>query len=139
MSAATIEVKFADPPKDGKKQGTVKAANGEVYGVWPDKLGLLRPGLTYEVEFTERTYQGRTYRTITKCKPSPTSTGGAVKSPIPSERVTTVGSPTPEQVFVTAILAAAVSSQVADLNDRNLHDAVMALRLSWGKTFGSFS
>lgn len=69
MNTATIEVQYAKPPTAGKKQGTVKATTGEIFGIWPDKLGLMRPGNSYEIEFSDREFNGRTYRTIVKCKP----------------------------------------------------------------------
>lgn len=134
MNTATIEVRFADPPKDGKKQGTIKTATGEMFGVWPDKLGLLQPGRTYEVEFSERPYKGRVYKTIIKCKPV-----DQIRSEAQPERVTTVKTATPEQQFVTACLGSAIESQQVEMNDKSLHDAVMLLRVVWGKTFGRFS
>ena len=69
MTAATIRVKAANPPEDGKKQGKVRTDDGATYGVWPKMLGLLRPGNAYEIEYTESTFgEGRTWRTITKVR-----------------------------------------------------------------------
>lgn len=69
MTAATIRVKQANPPAAGKKQGKVSTEDGSVFGVWPKMLGLLRPGATYEVEYTESTFgEGQTWRTITKVR-----------------------------------------------------------------------
>ena len=33
-----IEVAETHPPKTGKKLGTVKTADGQSFGIWPDKL-----------------------------------------------------------------------------------------------------
>jgi hypothetical protein len=61
-----IEVAETHPPKTGMKLGTVKTADGQSFGVWPDKLSGLRVGNRYEIEFDESEFNGRTYRKITK-------------------------------------------------------------------------
>lgn len=53
MAQATIKVAYVNPPKPGKKLGSIKDENGNYYGVWPDKLSLFEPGRTYTIEFTE--------------------------------------------------------------------------------------
>lgn len=69
MNAAVIKIKYADPPKAGKKQATIKTEDNQIFGVWPKEFGLFQPGRTYKVEFSERSFNGKTYRTISKCEP----------------------------------------------------------------------
>jgi hypothetical protein len=106
ISAATILVRFADPAPAGKKQATIKASDGTVYGVWPKDFGRFQPGGRYNIEFTERPYQGRVYRTIVKAEP--VSSG----APSPSQRSVSEGEgvtgTSHEFEFVTRLLAAYV-------------------------------
>ena len=55
-----IEVAETHPPKTGKKLGTVKTADGQSFGIWPDKLSALRVGNRYEIEFDASEFNGRT-------------------------------------------------------------------------------
>lgn len=119
MSTATIEVKYADPPKIGKKQGTIKTPGGDVYGVWPDKLGLLRPGQRYRVEFKEREHGGRTYRTITKVDPVRVNADDA---PLQPDQPTTATNS--ETAAVVRMVAAAIASQQVEFNPGALNKAL---------------
>lgn len=122
-ATATIEVKYADPPKDGKKQGTVKTADGAIYGVWPDKLGLLRPGNVYEVEVTERKYNGRVYRTIVKAKPKAANSNTNADRPAQSH--TNLDA---EGEFVARVLSASIQACAVKYTQAGLIDTVRMLR-----------
>jgi len=107
MTAAVIKIKYANPPKEGKKQATVKTDDNQIFGVWPKEFGLLRPGQTYKVEFSERAFNGKTYRTITRCEPvsdveEPPS-GLAQQSQRSSQS-------NGEQEFVARVLAASIQA-----------------------------
>jgi hypothetical protein len=69
MPTGTITVKYVNPPKAGKKKGTIKSADGQMFGVWADKLGEFTPDMIYEIEYSEEAWNGQTYRTITKATP----------------------------------------------------------------------
>lgn len=122
-ATATIEVKYADPPRDGKKQGTVKTADGAIYGVWPDKLGLLRPGNVYEVEVTERKYNGRVYRTIVKAKPQAANSNTNAHKPAQSN--TNLDA---EGEFVARVLSASIQACAVDYNRESLTTTARMLR-----------
>ena len=66
MQTATIQVAYVNPPKPGKKQGSVKDAEGNIYGVWPDKLHLFEPGNVYTIEYTSRDFNGQQYHDFKK-------------------------------------------------------------------------
>ena len=66
MQTATIQVAYVNPPKPGKKQGSVKDAEGNIYGVWPDKLALFEPGNVYTIEYTTRDFNGQQYHDFKK-------------------------------------------------------------------------
>lgn len=61
-----IEIAETRPAAPGKKVATVVAAGGQRFHIWPENLAHLRVGGKYEVEVTDREYNGRIYRKITK-------------------------------------------------------------------------
>jgi hypothetical protein len=74
MTAMTI--KYVNPPKPGKKLGTVKDSAGKLYGYNPSELNLT-PG-NWEVAIESREYSGTTYYNITKASAAtlPSTPGG---------------------------------------------------------------
>lgn len=125
MNAAVIKVKFANRPKDGKKQATISTEDGQIFGVWPDKFGLLQPGRTYKVEFKEREFEGKTYRTIIKCEPA-----AAVEEP-PSSLAQQSQRSSPkdaEQEFVARVLAASIQACAVGHTEQDLIAEVKMLR-----------
>lgn len=115
-NTAEIEVRFVNPPKAGKKQATIKAADGAVYGVWPDKVGLFQPGRRYQIEFNERPYNGRTYRTITKCR----AHGHATSAPAGQMQNT--------DSFIASVLGAGVQSKAVEFTEEGLARAIGIIR-----------
>lgn len=124
MNAATIDVRFVDRPKEGKKQGTIKAADGSLYGVWLDKIGLFQPGKRYEIEFTERDYQGKVYRTITKCRLSETP------KPAAGPANTTAS----DEHLVGAVLAAGVQAGLIEFTEQSLTHAIGTIRNAYRRS-----
>jgi hypothetical protein len=51
MPVADITVKYVNPPRPGKKMGSIKTTGDEYYNVWPDKLGLFNAGQNYNIEY----------------------------------------------------------------------------------------
>lgn len=127
----TIKVARAIGPGEGKKKGKVETDDGKVFWVWPDKLGLLRPGNTYEVDYETSEYNGRTYHTITKCTPQ--------RNTEPQERARTSGGPSPtsEAAFVTHMLAAGVKALVISCDEESLTKAAAMLRSVYRRAFNS--
>lgn len=122
MSAATITVKQANPPAEGKKQGKVRAEDGNVYGVWPKMLGLLRPGATYEIEYEESTFgDGRTWRTISKVR-------RIEGSPQNDNRSAPSSGADREFEFVTRVLPALIQICRVECTQQGLSDTVRMLR-----------
>ena len=118
-----IEVAETHPPKTGKKLGTVKTADGQSFGIWPDKLSGLRVGSRYEIEFDESEFNGRTYRKITKVQP----VGGNASA----------RSSDAEQQFVCSVLNAAITAGKLQLSSESLVAAIKTTRAAWANTFGA--
>jgi len=119
MNTATIEVQTADPAPPGKKLGKIKASDGVVYMVWPDKLGLFRPGNRYEIQFSEDEFNGRTYRKIANVKPAQSQP----KVSVPKQDAANA-----EHDFVARTLAALIQACAVEVTQRGLADTVRMLR-----------
>src|SRR5215475_4167167 len=65
-----IEVTEIHPVKPGGKVARLVAADGIRYEIWPEKLEGVTPGKRYEVEITERQYNGRTFKSVAKITPA---------------------------------------------------------------------
>lgn len=132
MNAAVIKIKYANPPKDGKKQATIKTEDNQIFGVWLDKFGLFQPGRTYKVEFSERAFNGKTYRTITKCEPA-----AAVEEP-PSSLAQQSQRSSPKDLeaeFVARVLAASIQACAVGHKEENLITEALMLRRVYHQAF----
>jgi hypothetical protein len=69
MPSSTLTVKYVNPPREGSKRGSIKTVDDEFYGVWPENIELFEPGVTYEVQYVERTTNGRTFRNVKSARP----------------------------------------------------------------------
>lgn len=121
-ATAEIEVRFVNPPKAGKKQATIKAADGAVYGVWPDKVGLFQPGRRYQIEYQERPFNGRTYRTITKCRAHGHATAAAAPSAGGGDSL------------VATVLGAAIQSKAVEFTEEGISRALGIIRAAVKRT-----
>ena len=136
MNTALIEVEAVVPPGDGKKQAVVKTRNGQKFGLWPKNMGLLRPGRTYEVTFTERKWNDKTYRTIEEITLAPNA-----MAPIEQERSSR---PAPsidkntnqEFEFTTRLLCSMVQYGRVAQSEEELAKAALMLRGAYRRIFG---
>ena len=130
MNTATIEVKAAEGPPEGKKLGKVESADGVVYHVWPDKLGLLRPGSTYEIQFSEDEFRGQTYRKIAKVKLAQKPLNGTPAQPAPANGTAS----DLEHAFVARTLAACIQAGTVAVHPTEMAKAVRMLRAVYRET-----
>lgn len=50
---ATVEVKYVNPPKDGKQYGSIKSADNDSWPVKRDRIHEFEAGNAYELAYTE--------------------------------------------------------------------------------------
>ncbi len=109
MHTEIIQVQYVNPPKPGKKKGTIKTIDGKLFGVWANALNGFKPKETYAVEYAEEEWQGQTYRTITKATLQANGTAGSsLRSSRNTYRETSPGDA--ERMFVCSLLNAAIGS-----------------------------
>lgn len=137
LHTATVTVKFVNPPKEGKKKGSIKGANDEFFFVWADKLGQYEKGKTYEVEYEESDFNGQTYRTIKNVKPSGNGSAAQSAAPATSGAYYKPTSPVDsERMFVCAILAAGIKSGQIKFGADTLVPAIAHIRTAYKQTLG---
>jgi hypothetical protein len=138
MPTGTITVKYVNQPKAGKKKGTIKSADGQMFGVWANQLSEFTPDMIYEIEYSEEAWNGQTYRTISKATPkatAPAQTGNGNGAKYNTYRET---SPTDaERMFVCSLLNAAISEGELQLSAESLVAAIKTTRAAWTQTFGT--
>ena len=133
LQEAVVEVRYADPPREGKKQATIKTAAGDVYGMAPAMLGLFRKGCRYRIEYTTRDFKGRHYHTIVKSEPVATAA-----EPANQRAAAAPGSPSEAEVdFVSRCLAASIASCAVGRSREELTERARMLRQVYRDAFGS--
>jgi hypothetical protein len=123
-----IEIAAIRPPAAGKKLATLVSESGQSFGIWPDKLGALKVGGRYGIEFEELEFRDRPYRKITKVQPATGNghaNGHAAAAPADGE-----------QAFVATVLGAFIAAGRVGLDVRELEQATTLVRSLWRVTFG---
>ncbi len=130
MPLATVTVKFINQPKEGKKEGSIRVQDDSFYGVPPALLAQFQQGGTYEVDYTTREWQGKTFKSVKSVKAvgaAPAAPGGG-KGFAPKD---------PSEIWVCALLKEAIG--VGQLNILNEDDCALAgetQKRVWRRLFG---
>jgi hypothetical protein len=130
MGQATVQVKYVNPPKQGKVNGSIKDSNGEMFGVPPALLSTFQEGATYDLEYNERVFKGQTYKTISSAKLISAGDG------MGSSKYGNKDAATAERIFVCGALNAAIQGGHVELSDVTLSNVVNILRSVWSHTLG---
>jgi len=147
----TITVQRIFPAKAQGKSAYLKDVDGMMFGIWPDKLGLIREGDSYEIEFSSKVSNGTTYRDIkavkmiakaepareqfTQAAPAPKvgppkgndAGGGYFRPTAPKDA---------ERMWACSILNAFISTGRIDCERGHLTAAINELRAAYAATFG---
>lgn len=133
MGQAQVKVKYVNPPKPGKVNGSIKDITDDMYGVPPNLLATFQQGATYNIEFSERVFNGARYKTVTRADliaaPEPTVENGGKYAPKDQQ--------TAERIFVCGALNAAIQGGHVELSDVTLSNVVNVLRSVWKHTLGA--
>lgn len=137
MQTTTIEIAYVNPPKEGRKTGSVKTKEGQYYDVWPNMLAQFKEGCTYTVEYTERDFKGTMYRTVQKILPA--TPGTATKAPATNGGYYQPRPTAPqdaERMFVCALLVAFIRAGKIE-GGGQLVPSINLIREAWKKTLGN--
>jgi len=75
MPTEQVTIAYVNPPKPGKKQGSIKTEDGRYFGVWPDKLGGFQKGMTCTIDYEVSTASDGSGRQFYNLKNAYTSLG----------------------------------------------------------------
>lgn len=136
MTTATVTVKYVNHPKPGQKKGTIKAADGRIFGVWPDKLNQFQQNGTYEIDYDVEEWNGKTYMTVKVVRPvnqqqaqpghNSGGNGGGGSAYTAKD----------EQIFVCGALNNAIAARAVEPTTVSMMAFVNAARETWRGTFG---
>ena len=132
MPVAEITCQFVNPPKPGKRNGSIKSAEGDYYWGSQATIAEFRQGEVVKIEYTTKPKDGGgEWRTIVK------KIGGAppVSPNIPQVRARSNPSDS-EQIFTTALLKEFIAAGKIELSTAEIIAAVNALRSAYRNTFG---
>lgn len=133
MAQASIKVRYVNEPKPGKTNGSIKGINDDIYGVPPHMLANFQAGATYTIDYSERRFNGQTYKTVTtavmSAPPSQEGSGGG--------KYGNQSDVTAERIFVCGALNAAISGGHVELSDAAISNVVNILRDVWANTLGA--
>ena len=136
-----IEVAEKHPAAPGKKVATGAAAGGAKFDIWPEQLANVQVGGRYDVEITDREYNGRVYRKITKAVPvNGTATTVAAQASSTQHKNGNYKPTAPhdsERMFTCSLLNAFIrAGQIEPIED-HLVRAIDVLRRAYRRTFGA--
>lgn len=135
MATAQVKVQYVNPPKMGKKNGSIKTPDNQIYGVPPNLLPQFQAGGTYQIEYNSREFNGQWYKTVAGVTP--------VAAPVPSSNAGGGSAApkwddaTPERIFVCGAINAAIEGGVIGFDQATIENAVRTLRNVWANTFGN--
>ena len=135
MPSMIVTIKYVNPARDGYKP-SIKGEDGSTFGCKEEKLALFEKGRTYKIEYSERSFNGKTYRNVESAAPvetgmAPSQTGAAPPSVLGHQ-----GNGKDEQIFCCALLKELIRSGEIKNDKRQLWDATNMLRGLWRATFG---
>jgi len=127
MGQARITVKYINEVKPGKKNGSIKGTEDDIYGVPPHMLADFKVGATYTVDYSERVFNGQTYKTVTTSQ----MVSEAPREAFGGGKYAPVGDATAERIFVCGALNAHISSGQAEISSVYIGNVVNILREVW--------
>lgn len=126
MHTETVKVAFVNQPAAGRKTGSIKSEAGNYYNVEPHALALFEKGGTYEIQYTTRDWQGKTYRDFKAMAGASPGNAKAVAS----------ASCKSEEMAVMGIIGRALQGSGTVPDEETLTIMMQAVRHAWRTTFG---
>jgi hypothetical protein len=134
VEAAEITVQFVNPPKPGKKWGSVKSTAGDYYGGPPAMLAQFQPGETCKIEYTLGGNDG----TLKALKQKLAGIPAVLQRPVAPPPRASTNPKDSEQMFVTAMMKEVVKGMYdAGTTTTEMITAVNSFRDVYRNTFGS--
>lgn len=149
LEQGTITIANIYPSKGQGKSAFIKDVDGMLFGIWPDKLGLIQVGGTYQIEFSANNKNGTIYRDIKQVhqveapKPQPqarslssAASGPQTAQPQNGGYFRPTAPRDSERMFVCSTLNAFIQTGRVDLHHKMLAECINELRQAYALTFG---
>jgi hypothetical protein len=117
MPTITMTIKLIEPPSAGKARGSIVGNCGTRLGIFAETARQFEPGRTYDIEYTETPYQGRTLKNVKSAvevfnqpaaaEPAAASNGGSYKNK-------------DQEIFVCAMLKSFIEAGKIELDPKEL-------------------
>ncbi|XUM21015.1 hypothetical protein ACRAVF_27005 [Bradyrhizobium oligotrophicum S58] len=161
--SAVITVERIIPAPGPQRSATIKDSEGLSYGIWPNRLAQVQPGLIYDITFSSTIKNGVVFRDIKDIRfrsgPAPaqtqthTQTHTSAQTARPAAPAAAPGAgqggstpggyyrPTSprdaERMFVCSMMNALIETGKVETNVHAMIGSVNALRQVWQATFGA--
>src|SRR5215468_69925 len=138
MPMHRLTIKYVNPPKEGKKRGSIKGTDDSFFLVIPGDLHLFEPGKTYDVVYIQngewKTVQSATAVEASPQRPTPTA-APAASHDMGGEFNRQTNPIDAQRMFVCANLTAFIAAGKVELDPKSLGDAVNMLKRLWTYAF----
>ena len=131
-------------PSDGNKSGKIVGTNGESISAYANTLAQMRVGATYEIEYTTREWDGRTFKNLKSFSERPDAPANVAQFVAPAATAPTPhGTYRPsdpvdaERMWVCGLLVALIKTGQVTKDKGDLFHTTNMLRGLWGATFGA--
>ncbi len=139
MPNTIVTVKYCNPATDSYK-ANIRDTEGRIFGC-KDKLDLFEVGKTYRIEYSEKSYNGKTYCNVQSATPIlaadavPATTAKANGSGNGGNAYRETCAKDAERMFVCATLVAMIRAGEVKNDKRQLWEAVNMLKGLWHAGF----
>ena len=135
MTVATVTIEFVNPPKPGKKMGSIKTKELGLIWAWPNQLEIFNQGHHYSIEYSE----DKDFKKFVKLAP-PTASNAATHFPeheMPAVKAPPrVDTTLQEHIFVCGIVNNWVSRENSEITEAKLIALTNTARNVYALTFG---
>lgn len=136
MPSTIVTIKYVNPARDGYKP-SIKGEDGSTFGCKEEKLSLFEKGRTYKIEYSERSFNGKTYRNVESAAPVEAANTSQTGAASPSTSMPPPGNGKEEQIFVCALLKEGIRSGQVKIEKASLWAATNLFKGLWRASFGN--
>lgn len=136
----TVTVAQIFPPAEAGKGARIKGTEGQMYGLWPDKLHLVQPGHTYELGYvTKGVFRNvQTVKEVPtpKPEPKPQSNGHSAGAPNGNGNYRPTSPKDAKRMFLCSATTAFIKTGRVERDTQAVIDTINMLADAYAQTIG---
>jgi len=142
MATTVAQIKYVNPARDGYKP-SIKTEDGQSFGCKDHQLAIFERGQTYRIEYSERTFNGKVFKSVESAAPVEMGGGGSSQTGAASPGAkgngykTSTSPEDSERMFVCSLMNAFIQAGKIEPEQGRVITAVNVLRGAYARTFGS--